>query len=87
MLYFYIQKVLLSHRLFYFHRWSKTAKSLPDTRRLTTSYSRELSLLDDDDSASIPYRLPRITPRDDLKHDLIDDHKVFSRFGYEPALR
>lgn len=70
-------------------RWSRTARSLPDSKsRLTTSYSRELSLLDDDDdNTNIPYRLPRITPREDLRPEVNEDHKVFSRFGYEPTLR
>lgn len=68
-------------------RWSRTAKSLPDSKRLTTSYSRELSLLDDVETASIPYRLPRITPRDEYKHEIEEEDKIFSRFGYEHTLR
>ncbi|CAC5414700.1 unnamed protein product [Mytilus coruscus] len=69
-------------------RWSKTARSLPSgsKSRLTTSYSRELSLLDDDVTTNIPYRLPRISHRDDFKSE-DDDDKIFSRFGYEPSLR
>ncbi|XP_069107535.1 uncharacterized protein [Argopecten irradians] len=70
-------------------RWSKTARSIQGEKR--PAVSRERSFVDDEQEVEhvIQYRLPRISiSREDLEHVPLDvDEKVYSRYGYEEAVK
>lgn len=75
----------------YFCRWSKTARSLPESSR-RPQLQREWTFhsIDAEDltNAAIPYRLPRIdTPRDSFCRFEHDPENVWSRHGYQNQIK
>lgn len=75
----------------YICRWSKTARSLPESSR-RPQLQREWTFhsIDAEDltNAAIPYRLPRIdTPRDSFCRFEHDPENVWSRHGYQNQIK
>lgn len=75
----------------YLYRWSKTARSLPESSR-RPQLQREWTFhsIDAEDltNAAIPYRLPRIdTPRDSFCRFEHDPENVWTRHGYQNQIK
>lgn len=83
--------LIVLYMYIYICRWSKTARSLPESSR-RPQLQREWTFhsIDAEDltNAAIPYRLPRIdTPRDSFCRFEHDPENVWSRHGYQNQIK